>query len=77
MKRFEVSEILIFALIAAIAGAFIFFSFGCRTRTRQEFEFRQNELVKASYMQEDGFHFFSDAEGKTLSPSLNLNGIQF
>jgi hypothetical protein len=51
---------------------------GCRSRQIKRTEYyRSGEIAAIIYTDENGFHFFSDGEGKTLSPNLNINGVTF
>ncbi len=50
---------------------------GCRSRSRQEFEFRSGDVARAVYEQASGWSFWSEGQGKTIEISPTVNGVQF
>ena len=52
-------------------------SSGCRSKARQEFEFKKGEVARAIYEQTSGWSFWSEGQGKTIEISPTVNGVQF
>ena len=73
--RSSVPDLIAVLIIAAlIAVAFVMVP-GCRSRSQWTLErkLKDGEIQTLTYAQDEGFHFFSDGEGKTLSPQANIN----
>jgi hypothetical protein len=66
----------IYLAILILAVGILLMGAGCRSREFRTMKyFESGKVQEQSYSIESGFHFFSDGQGKTLSPSLNVSGF--